>query len=964
MAFKELILYFLPTWIFGSADPTAADKVRSQPDGQSTHKSNKKETQTSNQKETQTSNQKSTQQEFSTSQTTCPISKACQHLPNERDKRVNKTDAAPSQNINDDVEEITQLQQQVFEITMARDNLQEENEKLRNDLSYREKEHQEQLENLKCQRILLEDKTTQLLAQKDQELENTRKLQPFHDALHKEISKLRSDLKQKTEKYQKEFEKLRQRYALLNQKRTQALALKDLQLERARTFLSDQDRLIKQMQEEIVQLRKSNKELTGKLAKIEANSSPAGQIHQEQIKEPEVAVFAPPSIQRQDIEAEPNTLPVTKTTRRVYDRRALMELKDSVGTTNIKSLLYFGILRDSHSEKSTPTNQGVEFMTRSYHPLFPAMEHGQPRKREIRLMSSQEEPRKANNPNVWIPKRLSAKSEDGNKTSSEEILRTIRGILNKLTPSNYQRLLAKIQETNIDSQDCLAGVIRIFFAKAVEESIFASIYANMCLALSTKDVASSSNPAETINFRKLILSHCQREFEKDSAGLVKTEQKRLEFENAETETEKHKLQEELKELVDKNRRTSFGNIIFIGELFKVNVISSNVMHQCIRKLLSHKEDEDSIECLCKLLTTVGKQLESSTLPDNGVRPNFTNAQIMTSYIQTLQTIAGERKVSSRIRFMIQDVVDLRKTGWKPRRAENGPRTIEEIHKEINQELEGQQKQLPVPQKQGKILKESRPVKQVKDTINNRTPKVPTSQARIQGSGSMKPNVNSNPFQLLADECEKSVDKQLPPVENDEQEGIAFTEIKKFFADEKAKKTKNPVPNLDCKVKGDMKEKLLDQEEQQPPLPCPKNTQKGKPSNARTNVPVNTRAQTVNPNSVSTPNFKIVTAQIKMETFPDKTKVGESVRRDYNFTISGNDAENRKAAAKDLLDGLPVRLECPDLTLDGVDNLKIKQMNKELSVEINRPSSPTGKVTIYGKINNCKLAYEQLTSIGK
>ncbi|KAK4027666.1 hypothetical protein OUZ56_016713 [Daphnia magna] len=162
------------------------------------------------------------------------------------------------------------------------------------------------------------------------------------------------------------------------------------------------------------------------LAKTEANSSPAGQIHQEQIKEPEVAVFAPPSIQRQDIEAEPNTLPETKTIRRVYDRRAIMELKDSVGTTNAKRLLDFDILRDSHSEKSTPTNQGVKFMTRSYHPLLPATEHVRPRKREIRLMSSQEEPRKANNPNVWIPKRLSAKSKDGNKTSSEKILRTVR----------------------------------------------------------------------------------------------------------------------------------------------------------------------------------------------------------------------------------------------------------------------------------------------------------------------------------------------------------------------------------------------------------------------------------------------------------------------------------------------------------------------------------------------------------
>ncbi|KAI9563837.1 hypothetical protein GHT06_011303 [Daphnia sinensis] len=745
MALKELILYFLPTWIFGFANPTVADEARHQPEHQSTQKSNDK------------SNQKSNQKEFSTSQqTTCPTSKARQHLPNERDRKVNETGAAPSQSENADVEEITQLQQLVFEISMACDNLQEENEKLRNDLNYRDQEHGEQLEKLKQQRSLLEDKVTQLLAQKDQELENTRKLQLDRDVLHKEISKLRSDLKQKTEEYQKELEKLRQRYALLNQKRIDALALKDLQLEKARTFLSDQDRLIKQMQDEIVQLRKSNEELTEKLAKTEANSSPAEKLAEteansfpaEKLAETEAnsspaALISEEPIKDAEAEADsslaghihdlketvfPPPLPETYTTRRVYDRRALLELKDFVGTPNVKRLLDFGILRESHSSKLTPTNQGVEFMTRSYRPLLPAKEHDQPRKREIKLMSSQEVPKKAEILNVWKPKRLSAKSEDGQTTSSEEILRTVRGILNKLTPSNYERLLTKIQETNIDSQECLAGVIRIFFAKAVEESIFASIYAKMCLVLSTKDVPTSSNPAETVNFRKLLLSQCQKEFEKDSAGLAVAEKKRIELENAKTETEKEKLHEELNELVDKNRRTSLGNIRFIGELFKVDVISSNVMHQCIRKLLSHKEDEDSIECLCKLLTTIGKQLESPTLPKNGVTPKFTNAQIMTSYIQNLQIIASERKVSSRIRFMIQDVVDLRKTGWKPRRAENGPKTIEEIHKEFNHELEGQQNQLSVPQKQQQIRKESRCDTQVKETINSRTSKEPTTKA--------------------------------------------------------------------------------------------------------------------------------------------------------------------------------------------------------------------------------------------
>ena len=52
----------------------------------------------------------------------------------------------------------------------------------------------------------------------------------------------------------------------------------------------------------------------------------------------------------------------------------------------------------------------------------------------------------------------------------------------------------------------------------------------MCHALSTKEVASNANPSETTNFRKLLLTRCQREFEKDSAGLIEVENKRKEIE--------------------------------------------------------------------------------------------------------------------------------------------------------------------------------------------------------------------------------------------------------------------------------------------------------------------------------------------------------------------------------------------------------------------------------------------------
>lgn len=48
---------------------------------------------------------------------------------------------------------------------------------------------------------------------------------------------------------------------------------------------------------------------------------------------------------------------------------------------------------------------------------------------------------------------------------------------------------------------------------------------------------------------------------------------------------------------------------FIGELYKQGMLTTKIMHRCTKELLI-QSDEDSLECLCKLLTTIGKDLES------------------------------------------------------------------------------------------------------------------------------------------------------------------------------------------------------------------------------------------------------------------------------------------------------------------------------------------------------------------
>merc|ERR1719225_501412 len=82
---------------------------------------------------------------------------------------------------------------------------------------------------------------------------------------------------------------------------------------------------------------------------------------------------------------------------------------------------------------------------------------------------------------------------------------------------------------------------------------------------------------------------------------------------ATTEDEKKKIKMEFEAMEMKLRKRSLGNIRFIGELYKLGMLTARIMHECVRKLLnSNPSDEESLECLCRLLTTVGQDLDKET----------------------------------------------------------------------------------------------------------------------------------------------------------------------------------------------------------------------------------------------------------------------------------------------------------------------------------------------------------------
>ena len=69
------------------------------------------------------------------------------------------------------------------------------------------------------------------------------------------------------------------------------------------------------------------------------------------------------------------------------------------------------------------------------------------------------------------------------------------------------------------------------------------------------------------------------------------------------------LKVEMEVAVTKMRKRSLGNICFIGELFKLQILSEAVIHECITRLLKSTSDEESLECFVRLITTTGKYLD-------------------------------------------------------------------------------------------------------------------------------------------------------------------------------------------------------------------------------------------------------------------------------------------------------------------------------------------------------------------
>ncbi|KAL7074898.1 hypothetical protein ACQ4LE_005664 [Meloidogyne hapla] len=314
--------------------------------------------------------------------------------------------------------------------------------------------------------------------------------------------------------------------------------------------------------------------------------------------------------------------------------------------------------------------------------------------------------------NTWKSKREKLFDIDAHfdmETRNDKIIKEIRGLLNKITPSSYQELSDEFCEYKIiEDPKLFPQIVDLIFDKVVEEPYFSTLYCDLCkkqvdlerqmLLQSEKTLGKwwdqadnqTEKPKENKTFRAEVLVKCQYVFLSFDDYYKKL--KELEEKLKDKDKTRLAIEEELENLRLKQKRHFLGIIKFIGQLYQHQLLIASIIDWCAVKLLHQfvtTQDEIYIEFTVEFIKIVGKIYETRKILQQQRTSVIQICPGMQIVINGKQEKKEEQfrlglvfhhlsqlkyRVSNRVRFLIMDLEDLRKNRWLPR-GEKGPKTM-------------------------------------------------------------------------------------------------------------------------------------------------------------------------------------------------------------------------------------------------------------------------------------------------
>jgi translation initiation factor 4G len=271
----------------------------------------------------------------------------------------------------------------------------------------------------------------------------------------------------------------------------------------------------------------------------------------------------------------------------------------------------------------------------------------------------------------------------GNDDEEKVFRKKVNSFLNKLTLDKFDSLSEQVLEyiAPAIALGYLSVSISIIFEKAMMEPTFSRMYADLCVFLAIRlPQGDSGNPPPSsvslskTHFAKALVMATHSEYVSSQEFLLNPESCGL-------------VGEELTEKVKQVKNRMFGTVRFVGDLYNVKLIANKLIRQeIIEKLLVDPSDTD-LECVCRLLTTIGKRLEreGDRLKDNQEK-YYKFRNLINMYFSSVDNLSNNTKYSNRTRYMCKDLIDLRANKWVPRIIHNPlQKTLAETKKDHERE---------------------------------------------------------------------------------------------------------------------------------------------------------------------------------------------------------------------------------------------------------------------------------------
>ena len=224
------------------------------------------------------------------------------------------------------------------------------------------------------------------------------------------------------------------------------------------------------------------------------------------------------------------------------------------------------------------------------------------------------------------------------------------------------------------------------------------MYADLCVQLcaSMPDVHEDGNP-QPVSFKMVLLERCSEALmEVADEEEDDDEEQEAEGEGAAGGSGLGEMSEEDKEEKRiKSHKQMLGTMTVFAELYKKRLVTDEMMLITLEALLSVDEDEDDeeeagegdelpderdIEAVCVLVTTMGQAME---------RNSPKGKEELELHFKTIATLSVDTRLPPRMRFMLKDLIDLRKNRWVARQKKVvDPKSLDAIKREAEQSERG------------------------------------------------------------------------------------------------------------------------------------------------------------------------------------------------------------------------------------------------------------------------------------